>query len=491
MQPLEEFCYSPTNASGSRSAYPVLDTKNLMLQKYAFVIKDPRLPTSRHRCSLCEELPMSQRVRCPLTLAICTIGIAVILASAPSAEARTLRCADGNAACVIAAIEESNASDKDTVLLLGRGVYTLDPATYPSLLPEGLTSTGKLTIKGAGADNTIIQRAAGAPPFRILTGLSRLTIESVSILGGDASDTSCACGGAIFSSGILIVSASRISMNQSSNNFPPNQFQGYGGGIAATGQLIIIDSLISQNRSAAQGGGISARSATIIGSTISANTGQDGGGIAAAILAITDSAIVSNSGRFGGGIFDGGDADYTLVNATIAENTAPFGGAIQIGVPDAPPGAVHVDGRVTITNSTISGNRAFVGAAGIGGPLGSTGDLVVSLSGTILAQNFQESSGQPRDCGGALSFTSAGHNLLGGCDIMLSDTDLTGDPRLDSLADHGTPGNAHLPLLSDSPAIDAGGTGCSPRDQINRRRVSACDIGAIEFQPPHHEHSPR
>ena len=76
---------------------------------------------------------------------------------------------------------------------------------------------------------------------------------------------------------------------------------------------------------------------------------------------------------------------------------------------------------------------------------------------------------------------------------ILADTDLTGDPRLGSLVDNGTPGNAHLPLLSDSPAIDAGGTApadhgtgdCPWRDQIGRRRVGACDIGAIEFTNRH------
>ncbi len=425
-----------------------------------------------------------------MTFTMRVIVVAVILASASSAEAaRKFRCAGGDAACVIASIEESNADDRDTVLLLGRGVYTLDPATYPSLLPDGLASTGRLSIKGAGADRTIIQRAAGAPPFRILTSHSRLTIEDVSIVGGDASDTSCACGGGIFSTGVLTIIDSRVLMNRSSGPVVPNQHRGHGGGIAATGPLMIFDSLVSLNRSATEGAGISAGSATIIGSTISANAGQDGGGISAGMLTIIDSAIIGNSGRFGGGIFNEGGADYTLTNTTIAENGAPFGGAIQIGIPDAPPGAITpTQGRVTITNSTISGNRGIVGAGGIGGSA-NTESLIISLRGTILAQNSNLFG--PSDCGGALSFISAGHNLLGQCHI-LSGTDLTGDPRLGSLIDDGSPGNAHLPLLSDSPAIDAGGmapqghetANCPPRDQIGRRRVGACDIGAIEFQPP-------
>ena len=68
-------------------------------------------------------------------------------------------------------------------------------------------------------------------------------------------------------------------MNRSSGPVGPNEGRGHGGGIAATGPLIIIDSIISLNRSATEGGGIRANTATIEGSTISANVGQDGGGV--------------------------------------------------------------------------------------------------------------------------------------------------------------------------------------------------------------------
>jgi hypothetical protein len=428
------------------------------------------------------------------------IALAVVLASASSAEAaRKVRCAGGDVACVIAAVEASNTNGRDTVLLLERGVYTLDPGTYPALLPNGLTSTGNLTIKGAGADTTVIQRRADAPPFRILTAEGRLTIEGVSIVGGDAGDTSCVCGGGVFSAGVLTIVAARVSMNRTGDEVAVSI--GQGGGIAATGPLMIIDSLVSHNNSNT-GGGISAGAATTIaGSTISVNTAFFGGGVAGGVLAISNSVFTGNRGSFGGGIFSSSGADYTLSNTTIAGNSAVFGGAIQIGVADAPPFCCFFrGGTILIANSTLAGNRGSVGSGGIGGPPDFVGgnDQLINVRDTILAQNTFIGPVAVSDCGSNLLFTSLGHNWIGVCPpLTLSDTDLTGDPRLGSLVDDGTPGNAHLPLLSDSLAIDAGGTAhpehgheadCPRRDQIGQRRVGACDIGAIEFQPSHHRH---
>jgi hypothetical protein len=67
--------------------------------------------------------------------------------------------------------------------------------------------------------------------------------------------------------------------------------------------------------------------------------------------------------------------------------------------------------------------------------------------------------------------------------------DLTGDPGLGRLLDDGTPGQAHVPLLAASRAINAGDNAvCTedPRlatDQLGHPRSGICDIGAIEFRP--------
>src|SRR5687768_17260816 len=76
-----------------------------------------------------------------------------------------------------------------------------------------------------------------------------------------------------------------------------------------------------------------------------------------------------------------------------------------------------------------------------------------------------------------------------GCTVTLQPTDLTGDPGLGRLLDNGMPGQAHVPLLATSRAINAGDNqACveEPQlatDQPGNPRVGICDIGAIEFHP--------
>ena len=129
-----------------------------------------------------------------------------------------------------------------------------------------------------------------------------------------------------------------------------------------------------------------------------------------------------------------------------------------------------------------------------GSALASAPGATTFLQNTLLARNVglnqpgQDSRGP--DCLGVV--LSLGHNLIGdptGCTITLQPSDLTGDPGLGDVADNGTPGNGHVPLLSTSQAIDAGNDAvCPKRDQLGQRRVniprvgtSRCDIGAIEF----------
>jgi hypothetical protein len=121
----------------------------------------------------------------------------------------------------------------------------------------------------------------------------------------------------------------------------------------------------------------------------------------------------------------------------------------------------------------------------------------VLLQNTIIARNdaptFAPSPPPfvPADCSGPV--TSLGNNLIGDpsgggfppyqCNITLQPTDLTGDPRLGTFTNNGTPGNGHFPLLSSSQAIDAGNNAvCFRRDQLGRRRIGPCDIGAISFR---------
>ena len=108
----------------------------------------------------------------------------------------------------------------------------------------------------------------------------------------------------------------------------------------------------------------------------------------------------------------------------------------------------------------------------------------VLLANTILARNTNASGTDSPDCSGTI--TSLANNLIGdptGCTITLQPSDLTGDPGFGPFTDNGRPGNGHFPLLSTSQAKDAGNDALCPRtDQLGRRRLGPCDIGAIEFR---------
>ena len=109
------------------------------------------------------------------------------------------------------------------------------------------------------------------------------------------------------------------------------------------------------------------------------------------------------------------------------------------------------------------------------------------LQNTVLAENWASLGPDCYEGHPAYTIGSAGYNLIGdifGCVISLTTGDLTNvDPKLGQW--EGSPG--YHPLLSDSPAINAGNpagcmgsTGLLTTDQRGAPRVGRCDIGAYE-----------
>jgi hypothetical protein len=169
----------------------------------------------------------------------------------------------------------------------------------------------------------------------------------------------------------------------------------------------------------------------------------------------------------------------TLTNTTVAQNEVRGGG-----------GGIANGGFAVLQSSTVAENHTDALAVPFAGGIHNVGTML--LQNTIIARN--DSRGTPGDCSGPV--TSLGNNLIGdptatGCTITLQPSDVTGDPGLDTFTDNGTPGNGHFPLLSTSQAVDAGNNAvCLRRDQLGKRRVGPCDIGAITFQDKddhHHE----
>jgi hypothetical protein len=381
----------------------------------------------------------------------------------------TCPAGDSGVTCLIAAIHEANANGEENTLRLKAGTYTLTAVDNDTDGPNGLPSvTSTLTIQGAGAEATSLERAPSTPSFRLLhvAATGGLTLEGLTIRGGNVGFR---FGGGLFNRGVLALEHTTVSHNAAEA----------GGGLFSSGGVVTIArSTIRENFSLHPGGGIYVEGGvvTILRSTLADNFADGGGALvseAPSTVVITESAIVDNGSlvQSGGGLVAGGV--LVVTNTTIARNRV-FQGNGDSGVSSS--------GTSILTNCTVTENSVNGFGGGVSG--------AVALQNTIVALNtgfFGESA----DCIGPV--TSLGNNLIGdpagifpgppGCSITLQPTDRTGDPGLATFRDNGRPGNGHFPLLKTSQAIDAGDKAECPRtDQLGRLRLGPCDIGAIEFR---------
>ena len=181
----------------------------------------------------------------------------------------------------------------------------------------------------------------------------------------------------------------------------------------------------------------------------------------------------------GGGIENGGV--MSLINSTVTGNTAQYTFGVVLAT--ARGGGIHNAGTVDINNSTINGNSA---SGGGGGGLNNSSTTVIQNS--ILAGN---SGG---NCAGAI--TSSIYTLSSDTTCALAGSgDLNNvNPKLGTLGNYGGPTQT-IPLLSGSPAIDAGDPGGCTDSQghllttdqrgyprPDREDNGGCDMGAFESQ---------
>ena len=356
-----------------------------------------------------------------------------------------------------------------------------------------------------------------------------------------------------------------------------------GGGIFVShGSVTLIESAISNNRTlgfGARGGGLriggpgddQAPFLTITRSELSNNsTTQDfsaGGGIDAWVggeTNISNSIISGNatsgSTSNGGGMTITGPTPITISTSTISDNTttgyASTGGGLNLNVSSpaqisdstiannttmgdgAQGGGIHISaGLTTITNSTISGNRAE-GTAVTEGPMGGgifKGAQGIVIRNSTITNNYSADSGGGIGMGQLLSPTSdyltvrnsivaenssgdfspdIGYRLAtsqldvrssligsnGGTLLVAtqpgtqdSDGNFIGStsnpiaPGLADLADNGGPTLTHA-LLPNSPGIDAGDQSLNPIEVTGDQRGapfsrvigSDVDMGAFE-----------
>src|SRR5262249_23468093 len=94
--------------------------------------------------------------------------LGLTLALTQPVQAKAFNCDTGDVQCLIAAINEANTNGEHNTIHLQAGTYLLTNVDNDTDGPNGLPSiTGDITIRGAGADTTTIERASSAPAFRL------------------------------------------------------------------------------------------------------------------------------------------------------------------------------------------------------------------------------------------------------------------------------------------------------------------------------------
>ena len=360
----------------------------------------------------------------------------------------------------------------------------------------GVSVLDNVAFGGAGVysqDGVLIARSARFQFNRVIDDTGRG--GAIHVMGGEAQlnlcdllDNEAAQGGALGVSGAAVVTyngAARFN----------NAVQG-GAIIALDSQLTLDGARVMNNSASFVGGGVSSdRTLLEISNTrIQDNVaGRDGGGlnihsgkVAGLWSTIRSSSIIRNhAGLDGGGLSASAESGALLVivNTTFAENSADgAGGGLR-----AAGGA-----NLFVFHSTLARNDSMSGSS-----VANTSPIArTELSGSIL--------GAPRVAGQPICFTdlaagaarpiSSGHNIGedGTCNLTHPRDRARVSAGLLPPRDTGRPGGWHFPLGISSIARDAGNfTACGglPElrfDQLGGLRSDLmCDIGSIEYSPPH------
>jgi CSLREA domain-containing protein len=257
----------------------------------------------------------------------------------------------------------------------------------------------------------------------------------------------------------------------------------------------IRDATLRNGRAPGAGGAIqNAGSTTLVRSVISGNSsvvGSAGAGFGGAILSdgntssltVIDSTLASNTAQGGGGAIAVG-GEMTLANVTISGNRSEtdFGGGLY----------VFSGSDVTVNNATIVGNTAALRGGGAFIESSAFIGLAPTITNSILAGNTAPSH---PDCSGPFN---SGYDLIGsgaGCiGPAAANQDIVGaavpiDPKVGPLGQNGGPTPTRA-LLAGSPALNtgnpaapgSGGGACEATDQRGAARPGGprCDIGAFE-----------
>jgi predicted outer membrane repeat protein len=237
-----------------------------------------------------------------------------------------------------------------------------------------------ITISG-DADHSGTHNTGDSRVFFISDGAASaitVALDGLVIEGGYTADR----GGGIYvgSGEILMLSNTTITDSLA---------RSHGGGIyAASGSAVTLtNSTLSHNvadPTAGNGGGIfGVGSITLINATVSDNEARWGGGIDGhqGTITVTNSTVSANSAYYsGGGIYGKTDVTINLMNSTVSGNDAGArGGGIY--------GWFH--NTITLINATVTGNYA----AQTGGGIEADDGGLVTLDNSLVAGNFAPNPG--------------------------------------------------------------------------------------------------
>jgi CSLREA domain-containing protein len=380
----------------------------------------------------------------------------------------------------------------DTILLRGGKVYdrTRAGGSENENATGDLDLTGKttITVKGVGRatiDANDLDRVIEILPGARLTA-SRLTITDGMVSGSEPGTG----GGGISNRGRLDLRRSLLSENEAQRG---GVGCGCGGGIENRRRMELRRVSLVQNIATFEGGGIflaNAQPSLVSKSSIDGNTAFQGGGVYAfgsSELRIVQSAVVANdvlgsptSDNNGGGIFvaTNNGVVVSLTNSTVSGNRAAESGG----------GIFRFSGPLRLNAVTITANTAEledparVGhGGGIDGGVFGADAPDFRARNTIVAGNLDLAATKSSpDCfrvGGGFN----GRNLLGvdtGCPAGLRDLTAV-DPKLKPIADNGGPTSTHA-LKPTSKAVGKAGASSPKRDQRGVKRDARPDIGAFE-----------
>jgi hypothetical protein len=404
-----------------------------------------------------------------------------LLAFSASADAATIPVTNTSDAApappgsLRAAIEAAN-SDTDLDVVDASGVTgTINLGTALPILAEDIE------IRGPGAGALTVRRGIGVmSSFRILTVNPGVTaaISDLTIASGNVTGSSDGGAGIYNNRGTVTLRGTVVTGNVNSGSSNGAD----GGGIlnwsispASAATMTIVDSAISGNRAAGSGAGIDNAdfsTLTVRRSLVSGNTSGEGAGCMG-----------------GGGIKN--DGVLRVENSTVAGNSVPGppvpahgGGIISCGD----------SGSATIVNSTIASNSAGTGANLSIDRLGSAATLRSSVVADPRGGGANCFVDGPPD---PATLTSTGFNLASDASCKLTNpTDQPStNPLLGPLASNGGP-TLTMALPLNSPAVDKGIRNGLTTDQRGLTRPvdfpkipnapggDGTDIGAFEVQAP-------